>query len=67
MRHARPLAAFCWDFIAGEDWRLAAGIAIAISSTALLVHEGLSAWWLMPIAVALLLARSLPRAARQRG
>ena len=42
--------------------RLAAGLALALGLTALLAHSGVNAWWLMPVAVALLLAESLRRA-----
>ena len=61
----RSFALFWWDFIVGDDWRVAAGIACALGLTAVLTHYGLGAWWLLPIAVAVLLGRSLQRAARQ--
>jgi hypothetical protein len=51
MTHARAFAAFWWDFIVGDDWRTAAGIAVALALTALLAHHGVSAWWLMPLAL----------------
>jgi hypothetical protein len=60
---AFPLAA--WDFIVGDDWRTAIGIAIALSLTALLADAAIPAWWLMPAAVLVLLALSVRRAARQ--
>jgi hypothetical protein len=65
MRYVRSFAAFWWDFVVGDDWRVAAGIACALGLTALLTRYGLSAWWLMPVAVAILLAGSLRRATRQ--
>ena len=64
MSRVRAFAAFWWDFLVGDDWRVAAGIALAVAATALLAHYGLSAWWLLPLAVALLLGRSLRRATR---
>jgi hypothetical protein len=64
MSRARAFAAFWWDFVVGDDWRLAAGLAVALALTALLVDEGLPAWWLMPVAVALALTASLRRATR---
>jgi hypothetical protein len=62
----RAFAAFWWDFIVGDDWRLAAGLLVALALTALLARHDVSARWLMPIAVAFLLARSLQRATRTR-
>jgi hypothetical protein len=64
MRFLRSFAAFWWDFIVGDDWRVAAGIVIALCLTAALTDFGWSAWWLLPLAVAVLLARSLQRATR---
>jgi hypothetical protein len=65
MSVVRSFATFWWDFIVGDDWRVAAGIACALALTAALTHNGLGAWWLLPLAVAFLLERSLHRAARQ--
>jgi hypothetical protein len=65
MRLVRSFALFWWNFIVGDDWRVAAGIAGALALTAALTHYGLGAWWLLPLAVAVLLGRSLQRAARQ--
>jgi hypothetical protein len=55
---------FWWDFVVGDDWRAAAGIAVAIGITAVLAAAGIAAWWFMPLAVALVLWLSLRRAAR---
>ena len=59
-----PHAAFWWDFVVGDHWRLAAGLLIALALLAFLAHSDLPAWWLMPVAV--LLAGSLRQAARER-
>jgi hypothetical protein len=64
MRYVRSFAAFWWDFIVGDDWRVAAGVVIALGMTAALTDRGWSAWWLLPLAVAVLLGRSLQRATR---
>jgi hypothetical protein len=60
----RRFARFWWDFVVGEDWRVAAGIAIAFGLTALLATTSVPAWWLLPLAVAAVLWSSLRRAAR---
>jgi len=56
---------FWWNFIVGDDWRVAAGLAVALGLTYLLTHEGVNAWWLLPVAIALLLAGSLWRETRR--
>jgi hypothetical protein len=60
MRFAR----FWWDFVVGDDWRVALGVVVALGVTALLVAAGVNAWWLMPAAVAAVLWLSLRRASR---
>ena len=52
------------DFVVGDDWLTAAGVVLALALTAL-VSERESAWYVMPIAVALLLALSIWREARK--
>jgi hypothetical protein len=65
MSRIRSFGRFWWDFVVGDDWRAALGIAVAIGLTAALVAAGANAWWLMPAAVAIVLALSLRREARQ--
>jgi hypothetical protein len=57
---------FLWDFVVGDDWRIAAGVVVALGVTALVADSSAAAWWVLPAAVALLLAGSLWRAARAR-
>jgi hypothetical protein len=57
--HVRAFGRFWWDFIVGDDWRVAAGIAVALLLTWLLVRAGANPWWLLPLAVVLVLAGSL--------
>jgi hypothetical protein len=49
-----------WDFVVGDDWRAAAGVAVILGVTAVV---GGSGWFLVPIAVCAVLAASLWRAA----
>jgi hypothetical protein len=65
MRFVRSFGRFWWSFVVGDDWRVAAGIAVALGITWYLAHRGIDAWWLLPAAVALVLADSLRRATRQ--
>jgi hypothetical protein len=50
---------FWWDFVVGDDWVAAAGVIAGLALTA-----ALAAWWVMPIAVAIVLTMSLLRATR---
>jgi hypothetical protein len=56
---------FLWDFVIGDDWRIAAGVVLALVLTALIADTTISAWWILPVAVALVLAASVWRAAQQ--
>jgi hypothetical protein len=62
---ARGFARFCYDFVVGDDWTVALGVVVALAVTAVLAHAGLAAWWVMPAAVATILAVSVRRAARR--
>jgi hypothetical protein len=64
MRPLRRFATFWWEFVIGDDWRVAAGVVVALGVTAALADTGTPAWWLLPVAVAVLLYLSLRRAAR---
>jgi hypothetical protein len=64
MRYVFAFGRFWYEFIVGGDWIAAAGIVLALGATALLAHQDVSAWWLMPLAVVVLLGTSLWRATR---
>lgn len=57
---------FWFDFIIGDDWRVAAGVAASVLLSALIVHRDLNAWWVMAIGVGVTLAVSLWREAISR-
>jgi hypothetical protein len=59
----RRFGHFWWDFIVGDDWRVAVGIALALGLTALLATTWATAWIVMPLAVAAVLWMSLRRVA----
>jgi hypothetical protein len=63
MRRVRAFGAFLYDFVVGDDWRVAAGVAVALGVTAVAAEAGVTAWWIMPVATVGLLAASLWRAA----
>jgi hypothetical protein len=64
VKYLRSFSRFWWNFIVGDDWRVAAGVAVALGLTSLLTHEDVNAWWLLPVAIVLVLAESLRRAVR---
>ena len=53
-----------WEFVVGDDWRAAVGVAVALGLTAIVATTDLAAWWIMPLAVLAILTLSLRRAAR---
>ncbi|HEX4437006.1 MAG TPA: hypothetical protein VH061_09440 [Solirubrobacteraceae bacterium] len=55
-----------WEFVVGDDWRTAAGVVVALSVTAAIAAAGVAAWWVMPLAVVVLLVVSIRRAMRLR-
>jgi hypothetical protein len=64
MRHVRAFALFWWDFIVGDDYRLAAGVVAFLAATALLTRAGIQLWWLLPLGVLSMLAVSVFTASR---
>ena len=64
MRQLRAFGLFLWDFVIGDDWRVAAGVVVALGVTALIAGAGVAAWWILPWAAAGLLALPIWRAAR---
>jgi len=67
-RWLRAVVAFCVDFVVGDDWTVAAVIAVALLGTWGLVEAGVAAWWLLPLAVLGATVLGLRRAVlRERG
>lgn len=64
MSRAESFMRFLWDFVIGDDWRIAAGVVVALALTAVVAGTSVSAWWVLPVAVAVLLAASVWRVAR---
>ena len=64
MRYLKNFLLFWYDFIVGDDWVIAAGVVLALVASALLARRELNAWWLMPVAVVVLLVVSLWRETR---
>ncbi|HEY3192949.1 MAG TPA: hypothetical protein VGJ61_09205 [Solirubrobacterales bacterium] len=64
MTRLRAAAVGAWEFLAGDDWVTAIGVLLALGVTGL-VSEGSEAWFVMPLAVGLLLTLSIWREARK--
>ena len=65
MRRLKSIGAFWYDFVVGDDWKLAVGAVIAISVVFLSAHRDVNAWWLLPPSVSVLLGVSLLHATRR--
>jgi hypothetical protein len=58
----RAFGEFLYDFVIGDDWRIAAAVVVALAITALA-----GAWWILPVVVAMILALSVWSATRSAG
>jgi hypothetical protein len=67
MSWLRSFGWFVWEFVVGDDWRIAVGVVVALAVTALVADTGVPAWWVLPVATAGVLAGSVWRAARAGG
>ena len=61
MNYVTQFVRFWYDFIVGDDWSIAAGVVVALAITAFLAHQNVTAWWLMPAGVVVVLGMSLWR------
>ncbi|MGH8888197.1 MAG: hypothetical protein ACRDV3_00365 [Acidothermaceae bacterium] len=66
MNRMRAFGAFWYDFVVGDDWRIALGVVLALAATYGLARAHIPAWWLLPTAVVILLPVSLWQVARRR-
>jgi hypothetical protein len=68
MKQLRSFGAFWYDFIVGDDWRVAALVAAGLALTAIVTHAArVNAWWLLPVCVLAALGWSLRRAVAEKG
>ena len=66
MKRVVALLHFLWDFVIGDDWRIALAVAVALALTAVLTDNGVNAWWLVPAVAAVMLSVSVWTVARGR-
>ncbi len=55
-----------WEFIVGDDWRVALWVVLALSATACIAALGWAAWWLTPVATLAILRGSVRRGSQPR-
>ena len=67
MARVRGFLAFWYDFIVGDDWRVAAAVVAGLAVTYVLSRTAAPAWWVLPVAIGVFLPVSLWRATRPRG
>jgi hypothetical protein len=65
VRYLTGFFRFWYDFIVGDDWRLAIGGGAALGLSALACRAHVPAWWVLPTAVLVILAASLLHATRR--
>jgi hypothetical protein len=61
----RAFGAFWYDFLIGDDWRIAIVVAVALAVTFGVSKTSIPAWWVLPAAVAIVLPWSLWRARKR--
>lgn len=64
MARLHAIALFWYDFIVGDDWKVAAGVVIGLVGTVLLSRTAVPSWWVLPAVTALLLSVSIWAVAR---
>ena len=62
----RAFLAFLYDFVIGDDWRIAAGVAAGLALTYAVSKTSVPAWWLLPVLLVVMLPVSLWLATRRR-
>lgn len=66
MGRIRAFGAFWYDFVVGDDWRNAVAVVLALLATYVVSRTAAPEWWIVPLAVAVILPTSVLRAARQK-
>jgi hypothetical protein len=65
VKQLKAFGAFWYDFVIGDDWRIALGVALALAATFFLARAStVPLWWLLPAVVVIALPMSIRRATR---
>jgi hypothetical protein len=62
----RAFGSFWYDFVVGDDWRVAVAVLCALGVAYAVSRTAVPAWWVLRAAVLLVLPWSLWRAVRRR-
>ncbi len=65
MKWLSQFGRFWYDFIVGDDWRIAIVVAAALGVTFAVSKTSIPAWWVLPAAIVLVLPWSLWRARKR--
>jgi hypothetical protein len=65
-RRIRAFAAFAYDFVVGDDWRIAVAVVAGLALTYAVSRTSVPAWWLLPVLLVVALPASLWLAVRRR-
>jgi hypothetical protein len=66
MKYIVGFGRFWYDFIVGDDWRIAVLVLGALAIVFALAHNAMNVWWLLPLVVFVALTISLLRETRKR-
>jgi hypothetical protein len=67
LNKVRAFFAFWYDFIVGDDWRVALSVTIALAATIAVNRlTGTAPWWIVLVAVIAVLPISIFRATRRQ-
>jgi hypothetical protein len=66
VKRLRAFLAFLYDFVIGDDWRIAVGVVIGLAATYAVSQTSVPAWWLLPALLVVLLPASLWVATRRK-
>jgi uncharacterized membrane protein len=67
MARLKSFGAFWYDFVIGDDWRVAAGVIVAFLATWGVSTATGAAWWVTPAVIVVLLPVTLWRAVATKG
>jgi uncharacterized membrane protein len=61
----RAFGAFWYDFVVGDDWRVAVLVVVALATTYAVSTTSVPAWWVPPVFVAVIIPMSALRVVRR--